>query len=181
MRIRKYGLTLLAIAVCLVSHAPAEAQYALDHGVFGNGSAAAQGSFQLTGTAGQPAIGVTGNISNTNLAGFWYQSGDIVTGIEHIPNALPTEYRLEQNYPNPFNPSTTIRFALPAFGTRSRERVQLKIFDVLGRLVATVLDEELPPGEHKVILDAGKLPSGVYFYRLQTETFSRTRKLLVMR
>jgi hypothetical protein len=182
MRTKEYRLMLLVVATGLAGHALAEAQYTLRHGVFGNGGAAvANGNFQLTGTAGQPVIGVTGNASTMNHAGFWYQSGDIVTGVEHISNALPAEYRLEQNYPNPFNPSTTIQFALPAFGARSRERVQLKIFDVLGRLAAIVLDEELPPGEHKVIFDASTLPSGVYFYRLQSEKFSQTRKLVLMR
>jgi len=88
----------------------------------------------------------------------------------------PGEFRLDQNYPNPFNPSTTIEFALPA-----TQRTTLKVFDVQGREIATLVDQQLEPGTHAVRWDAGILPSGVYFYRLQSGTFVQAKKLLLMR
>jgi len=85
-------------------------------------------------------------------------------------------YTLHQNYPNPFNPSTTIRFSLP-----QRSHVTLKVFDVLGREVARLVNEKKDAGEHRVVWDATGLPSGVYFYRLTTPTFSQTKKMEVIR
>ncbi|GEM_PF-4065960 len=87
---------------------------------------------------------------------------------------LPRTIHLAQNYPNPFNPSTTIEFRVPSFGF-----VSLKIFDVLGREVATLVNEALNPGEHSVVLDATGLPSGVYFYQLRAAGFIQTKKMLI--
>jgi len=98
------------------------------------------------------------------------------TAVEDDGTAVPKEFSLQQNYPNPFNPSTTIRFSLPR-----KERVTLKVFDVLGREVATLFDEERPAGEHSVVFDAKSLTSGVYFYRIQTDNEVRSRKLLLLR
>jgi len=89
---------------------------------------------------------------------------------------LPTEFRLEQNYPNPFNPSTTIQFAVP-----KASQVTVKIYDVLGRRVATLVDEKYQPGTYKVTFEAGDLASGVYIYRIQAEGFAQTRKLMLLK
>ncbi|MER3524967.1 MAG: hypothetical protein C4326_13190 [Ignavibacteria bacterium] len=80
-------------------------------------------------------------------------------------SGLPHQFELKQNDPNPFNPATTICFSLP-----HREYVTLKVFDLLGREVATLVDGELNPGVHSLVFDAKDLPSGVYFYRLTTTT-----------
>jgi hypothetical protein len=95
---------------------------------------------------------------------------------EVMPRPVPFEFTLHQNYPNPFNPSTTITFTLP-----SRSLVSLKIFDMLGREIATVLSAELPSGRHSHQWHAGNLPSGVYFYRLQAGDFVVSRKLGLIR
>ena len=87
-----------------------------------------------------------------------------------------SDFRLLQNYPNPFNPSTTIRFTLPG-----REMVSLKVYDILGREVATLLNGELPAGDHRVQFEGQNLPSGVYFYRLRAGNFVKTRKMLLVR
>lgn len=81
-------------------------------------------------------------------------------------------FQLLQNYPNPFNPSTTIRFSLP-----QREQVTLKVFDVLGREVATLVDGELSAGEHSVVYNTKQLSSGVYFYRLRAGNFVQQKKM----
>lgn len=87
---------------------------------------------------------------------------------------VPAAYTLMQNYPNPFNPSTTISFTLP-----SSSNVTLKIFDVLGNEIATLVDEVKNAGSHQVQFDAAGLPSGMYLYRLQTGDFNETRKMLL--
>jgi len=83
---------------------------------------------------------------------------------------------LSQNYPNPFNPTTTIRFSLP-----KREHVTLKVFDVLGREVATLVDGVKDAGEHSVVWNDAYVSSGVYFYRLTTPQFSQTKTMVLIK
>lgn len=85
-------------------------------------------------------------------------------------------FRLEQNYPNPFNPSTRIAFAVQGSGFTT-----LKVFDMLGREVATLVNENVQAGNHERTFDAAGLASGVYFYRIDAGSFSQTRKLLLLR
>jgi len=99
----------------------------------------------------------------------------IFTSIE-TNNGLPQEFSLSQNYPNPFNPSTTISFALPKSAF-----VNLKVLNLLGQDVATLISEMKAAGEYKVQWQAAGLPSGVYFYRLQAGSFTETRKLVLLR
>ena len=90
--------------------------------------------------------------------------------------SIPTSFTLSQNYPNPFNPSTVIRFSVtkPSF-------VILKVYDVLGREIKTLVDEEKPAGTYEVTFNASTLPSGVYVYRLQAGTFIETKKMVLMK
>ena len=99
----------------------------------------------------------------------------LITSVEQSPIYFK-DFILDQNYPNPFNPSTTIRFSIP-----HREHVTLKVFDVLGREAATLVDEELNPGEHSLVFDAKGLPSGVYFYRLQAGNFVEQKKMVAVK
>jgi hypothetical protein len=103
---------------------------------------------------------------------------DISTAVKEKPGAVPVSFKLEQNYPNPFNPSTTIKFELAR-----TTRVSLKVYNLLGELVATLLDNELKtPGAYTTTFDAGSLTSGVHFYKLTTEAgFADTRKLLFIK
>ena len=89
---------------------------------------------------------------------------------------LPQEFALAQNYPNPFNPSTTIRYELP-----QTAHVRIKIFDVLGRQVETLIDEEKEPGRYNIVVNAADLASGVYFYRIEAGDFRMVRKMLLLR
>ncbi len=104
-------------------------------------------------------------------------SAETTTSVEEKSNgALPTRFALEQNYPNPFNPSTVISFQLPV-----RSHVSLKVFDVNGREVATLVEGNLAAGNHNMTFNAGNLPSGVYFYQLKMEFFSQIRKAVLMK
>jgi hypothetical protein len=89
---------------------------------------------------------------------------------------VPKVFALEQNYPNPFNPTTIIRYDIP-----KDTRVKIVVFDMLGRQVKTLVDEETSSGRYKVQFNASDLSSGVYFYRLLTSDFIQTKKLLLMR
>ncbi len=98
-----------------------------------------------------------------------------VTGVEPVA-LIPSQPRLEQNYPNPFNPSTTIRYQLPASA-----HVTLKMFDLLGREVGTLINGRQSAGLHSVNFNAGSLPSGVYFYRIEAGTYLETKKLILLK
>ncbi|MCX6160768.1 MAG: T9SS type A sorting domain-containing protein [Ignavibacteriae bacterium] len=89
---------------------------------------------------------------------------------------IPASYKLEQNYPNPFNPVTKINFALPKAGF-----VSLKVYDMLGREVAVLVSENRIAGSHTVSFDASALQSGVFFYRLETNGFVDTKKMMVIK
>ncbi len=103
------------------------------------------------------------------------------------PMNEPSSVFLCQNYPNPFNPSTTIKFQIPSsnaqlgFGISDLRFVSLKVYDVLGREVATLVNEVKQPGEYSVVFDGTNLPSGVYFYRLTAGGFTRVRKMVLVR
>ena len=119
------------------------------------------------------------------------------TSVISVDDIVPREYRLFQNYPNPFNPSTRIRFSvrgsgLPAgqagfeesgsgFMVQGSRLLTLKVYDLLGREVATLVNENLPPGSYEVTFDASGLPSGVYFYRLRAGEFTQTKRMVLMR
>ena len=90
-----------------------------------------------------------------------------------VQNSL-TSFSLNQNYPNPFNPTTTISFSIP-----QSQNVELKVFDLLGNEMATLLNEYKEAGEHKVELDGSDLTSGIYFYRLKAGEFVQTKKLVL--
>lgn len=108
----------------------------------------------------------------------WMQDdcNENITGSE-----VPHAYRLAQNYPNPFNPSTTIQYSV-----REKERVAIRIYDVAGRLVRTLVDERHDPGSYSVRWNgrnnnAGEVGSGVYFYEMKSGNFRKTRKMVVLR
>ena len=94
---------------------------------------------------------------------------------------MPTEFGLSQNYPNPFNPVTIIRYQIPDRGAQHGVLVQLKIYDVLGREVATLVDEEQSSGYKSVEWDAGAFTSGIYFYKLQAGQFGDVKKLILLK
>lgn len=120
----------------------------------------------------------------TYWGGVWRRPlSELVTSVENKDDKLPVKFELSQNYPNPFNPTTTIQFSIPV-ETRhasSLQFVTLKVYDVLGREIATLVNEEKLPGTYEVISDGSSLPSGVYFYRLTSGNYSATRKMLLLK
>jgi len=123
------------------------------------------------------------------IDGVVYGDTTVVSVDDEAPN-LPTEFSLSQNYPNPFNPTTTIRFTIPTSplnpspyqGEGHRERlITLKVYDVLGNEIASLVNEEKPAGNYEVEFDAANLPSGVYFYQLHAGGFVDTKKLILVK
>ncbi len=101
---------------------------------------------------------------------------------------LPEGYSLLQNYPNPFNPTTTIKFQIPnnknqISNNRNQipNNVSLKIYDVLGKVIATLVNEEKQPGIYEVTFDASGLPSGTYYYQLRTGNYLQTKKMILLK
>jgi hypothetical protein len=90
-------------------------------------------------------------------------------------------FSLDQNYPNPFNPSTKIKYTISSVGTSLMKFVQLKIFDVLGNEITTLVNEEKPAGEYEVEFNGASLPSGIYFYQMNAGEFTETRKMVLLR
>jgi len=103
-------------------------------------------------------------------------TNDSLVGVTNQNNKLPHEYKLFQNYPNPFNPSTTIQFEIP-----KPSYTKLMIYDVMGREVMVLVNEELKAGSYKVDFDGSNYSSGVYFYKLISNKFSEIKKMILMK
>ncbi len=146
----------------------------------------------LTNDNGFNWINITSGLPKTGINGFAissdgyiyaattgdgvYRSAQAITSADENSLELPKQYFLHQNYPNPFNPSTTIRYELP-----KASYVTLKVYNVLGQEVATLVNEMQEAGYKSVEFDASKLSSSVYIYRINAGTFSDTKKLLLLR
>jgi hypothetical protein len=105
----------------------------------------------------------------------------ISVALSGVTESLPTSYSLDQNYPNPFNPTTEVPFALPVAG-----HVELTVFNVLGQKVTTLANGEFPAGNHTVTWDGHdsdgqQVSSGVYFYRISTESFTDAKKMMLLK
>jgi len=103
------------------------------------------------------------------------------TDISDDRQQLPLAFGLSQNYPNPFNPATTIRFSL-----ETKAHVRLSVYDILGRKITTLINEELPSGNHSITWNGkdykgNEVASGIYFYRIETDSFSETRKMVLLK
>ena len=117
---------------------------------------------------------------------FWaYNSADNTLQVYYLSsvgikaekdNMNPSDFSLSQNYPNPFNPSTSIKYSIP-----KQSNVTIKVFDVLGREVSTLLNKEQPQGNYSIEFDASNMTSGVYFYRIQAGQFVDTKKMILLR
>ena len=134
-----------------------------------------------------PAIAELMNIDLVNSSGSVYayavaKDGKVIrlqqqlTGINPVNNNIPAEFKVHQNYPNPFNPVTKIKFALPKSGN-----VKLVLFDMLGREVTALVNEQLNQGEYEVNWNASSFPSGTYFYKLIAGDYTETKKMVLVK
>jgi hypothetical protein len=130
-------------------------------------------------------VGDGGAILKTTNGGFTF-----TTGIESKNNTIPKSYALYQNYPNPFNPVTKIKFDITSgfpstegrpVGARGNDRVVLKVYDILGKEISTLVNEKLQPGSYEVEFDGSNLPSGVYFYKLSAGNYVGTKRMILIK
>jgi photosystem II stability/assembly factor-like uncharacterized protein len=115
------------------------------------------------------ASGASGEILHTT-------NGGGITAVDATAMVIPARFELEQNYPNPFNPTTKIRFGIPTSGF-----VSLRVYDLLGREVATLVEEHMQPGRFETRFDASRAASGIYLYRLVSNGNTAVRKMLLLR
>jgi hypothetical protein len=152
------------------------AQNQVKSGVIASGGGMMESSsYKVTGTIGQPAIGISANQINQLISGFWYEVLT-PTNAEEEKDFLPAKFQLEQNYPNPFNPSTVIRYGLP-----KTSNVIIEVFDITGQRIEKLVNEEKPAGYYEVTFNASNLASGMYFYRIQAGAFTLIKKMILLR
>ena len=120
-------------------------------------------------------LGVFSDPPITNFPQYSYPPWSYVTDVKDNFEII-SSFHLSQNYPNPFNPVTKFEYKVPSFS-----HVTLKIYDILGNEIATLVDEEKPFGIYQITFIAGNLPSGTYFYQLSTENFVETKKMVLMK
>ena len=116
-------------------------------------------------------------------SGAFILKGTPVTVEDIIPAPLPISYQLFQNYPNPFNPTTKIKYEIPAstIGTGHTLFIQLRVYDILGREVATLVNKQQQPGNYEVEFSALSFPSGVYFYQLKAGDYIQSKKMILLK
>ncbi len=132
-----------------------------------------QGSSIAISSEGTVIVG--GLFDNSQLGAAWIFS-DPTIGIQTISTEVPKGYTLSQNYPNPFNPNSKIKFQIAKSGD-----AKLFVFDELGREVATLVNEQLNPGTYEVDFDGSKYASGIYFYALKTDSYSETKRMILLK
>jgi hypothetical protein len=99
-----------------------------------------------------------------------------VTSVESDMNKIPTEFKLSQNCPNPFNPTTTIEYSIS-----KNSFVNIKVYAILGKEIEQLVNEEKRPSNYRIIFNANKLSSGIYFYRMQARNYMETKKLILLK
>lgn len=140
---------------------------------------------RLTNTSGDGSINPSIFVSAAGVYLTWAYNNEIYfkrnptgnpIGINIVNTEVPEVYSLKQNFPNPFNPTTNIEFQIA-----KSDNVKLIIFDILGKEVATLVNESLQPGTYEVTFGAGNLASGIFFYRLQTESYIETKRMMMIK
>lgn len=169
-------LTLILLLLLIASITLAQNQIPVSV-ISSGGEKSSSTGFILSSTVGEPFIGKAVSSTNQHNLGFWYvYKQSTLTDVEKEDETIPTVFKLEQNYPNPFNPSTIIKFGVP-----ERSNALLKIYDILGGEVATLVNEELEAGWYERSFNASELSSGVYIYRMNAGNFISTKKMLLLK
>jgi hypothetical protein len=105
-----------------------------------------------------------------------YKENQVLIATTKIAVNIPKEFMLSQNYPNPFNPSTILEFGVPV-----DSKVKVEVFNILGQLIAVLVDEVRNAGYYKVTFGSSNMPSGVYFYRMSAGSFVQTKKMQLIK
>ncbi|OGU36981.1 MAG: hypothetical protein A2315_15175 [Ignavibacteria bacterium RIFOXYB2_FULL_35_12] len=167
----------ITLLILLLFIANAFSQNQIAFSVLSNGGEIqANSAYVIVGTLGQTSIGKCENTINQAQAGFWQMYYQNVLQAAEDENMLPIEYKLEQNYPNPFNPSTIIKFGIP-----ERNNVLIKIYDILGSEVTTLLNHEMDAGWYELIFNAAEYSTGIYICRMQAGNYVSTKKMLMLK
>ncbi len=172
-------LKIFIVALCFIFLVEADSQNAaVSWSSFNMGYTASSSSGTIArSVVGQSFVGRMRENDKFIESGFLADTlfrGSIVGVIDEM--IVPTEFRLEQNYPNPFNSSTTIHFQLPR-----KSHVTLRVYDILGQELETLINEEREAGMYILQYDGSNLTSGIYFYRLQAGSYSETKKLILLK
>ena len=186
MKINKIILMILLLASGIIL-----SQNQIPYGVISTGAGKVSGTTNIINfTIGEAFIGKTSSSNNIASMGFWnVYVQNTITSVEE-EDLQPTEFRLEQNYPNPFNPSTKIRFTIPTSPQSPPSQggeaklgwfVTLKVYDILGNEVATLVNEEKPTGRYEVEFSAGHLASGIYLCRMQAGNYVSIKKMMLLK
>lgn len=172
-----YQKIFLVAAIIILIANNGNSQHQVSPGIFSSGGMTHNNSnYTLSGTIGEIVTGTTSGSLNQKQVGFWYAySQSILTDVEN-DEMIPATFKMEQNYPNPFNPSTVIRFAVS-----ENINVTLKVYDILGGEVTTLLNEDKDAGWYNISFDASGLASGIYIYRITAGSFISTKKMLLLK
>jgi hypothetical protein len=129
------------------------------------------------------ALCISGNyiFAGEDVYGVYRRPLGELVGIHQVSGEVPDKFSLGQNYPNPFNPATKIRFSIPSVGQRHAFDLRLTVYDILGREIAVLVNEQLSPGTYEVDWDASDFPSGVYYYRLAAGDYTETKKMILIK
>lgn len=171
----KMGIIVFLISVLSFSASAQNNQ--VNWSVFTNGFGFSNsGDFAATSSAGESFAGVSTNVNSKIVSGFLAYTSSIITGLTDELEIIPTVYNLSQNYPNPFNPSTIINYQIPVEGF-----ITLKVYDILGNEVKSLVNENKPAGIYNINFDASGLASGMYIYKLTAENYISTKKMLMIK
>ena len=184
-RIKIYRIIALITFLLILLTEFVIAQNKITAGVISSGGEkSANTNYNLNSTVGESFIGKTSGTEKQNNLGFWYvYKQSTVTEVEKEDEAIPNVFKLDQNYPNPFNPSTIIKFGIP-----ERSNVMLKIYDILGAEILTLVNEELEAGWYSKKFNATNYSSGIYIFRMQASqsggqvgTYVNTKKMMLLK
>ena len=114
-------------------------------------------------------------------AGYAFKYSRNIVGIPYVQTEIPTDLNLYQNYPNPFNPITLIKYDIPKVGNNSLTNVKITVFDITGKKIRELVNENLSPGKYQVSFDGGYFTSGIYIYKLETGSFSVSKKMVILK
>jgi len=174
----KHLITLALIINARIIISQTSTNYMIEKSVVDmTGSASSSTNYSLVDAVGQPSVAGVASSTNYNVClGFFGGIGFDTGVIEEVETAMPSDFKLFQNYPNPFNPTTTIRFLLP-----KPSHVTLKIYNIFGQNIETIINEEWPAGNYEVVWNAERLTSGIYLCRLEAGKFVEMKKLILQK